>query len=61
MKTEEKLKHYIKSERLKYLGLGLVTGFFIGMSQEPYRTWFIFIFVIIAVVMSTYFWKKAKN
>ncbi|MFH1840277.1 MAG: hypothetical protein ABH849_03950 [Nanoarchaeota archaeon] len=55
------IKSYVKSERLKYLALGLVAGFFIGLSQEPYRTWFIFIFVILAVIMGSWFWKKSKT
>ena len=59
MKTEQKFKSYILSQRFKYLALGLIAGYFIGITQEPYNYIFILVFVFLAIVLSLYFNKKS--
>jgi hypothetical protein len=53
-----KPENYIKSQRVKYLTLGALAGFFIGLNDEPYRTPMIFAFVLIGLVVS---WRLSKR
>jgi hypothetical protein len=53
-------KNYIKSQRLTYLVLGLVCGYFIMLNDEPLATWMMFGFVIVGVVLSLWMGKNGK-
>jgi len=57
----QQIKHYIISERLKYLVLGLVAGFFIGITEESYSRILIIVLVVAGFILSMYFWKKSKK
>ena len=54
----ENIKRYILSQRFKYVTLGLVAGYFIALTQNPYRTIFIVAFVVIGTILS---WRFSKN
>jgi hypothetical protein len=51
-------KNYIKSQRITYLTLGLVAGYFIMLNDEPIRTWMMFGFVVVGVALSILMWRK---
>jgi hypothetical protein len=53
-----KAENYIKSQRVKYLTIGALAGFFIGLNGEPYRTPMIFAFVLIGLIVS---WRLSKR
>jgi len=55
------IKKYILSQRFKYLVLGAVAGYFIALTQDPYRTIFIVAFVVIGTILSWRFSKDARK
>ncbi len=53
------MKNYILSQRLTYLTLGLVAGYFFGISED-YGSTFLVVFVVLGVILSFYFGRKDK-
>jgi hypothetical protein len=51
-------KNYIKSQRITYLTLGLVAGYFIMLNDEPLRTWMMFGFVVVGVILSIWMGRR---
>ena len=52
------LKKYILSQRLSYLALGALGGFFIGLNEVPINYYMLLGFVLVAVLIS--WWIKKK-
>ena len=51
-------KNYILSERLSYLALGALVGYFIGKNRSPIDYYMIVGFVLLAVLIS--WWIKKR-
>ncbi len=49
---------YIQSQRLSYLALGSIVGFFIGLNEAPINYYMIVGFVLLAILIS--WWVKRK-
>jgi len=54
-------KKYIKSQRLTYLALGLVAGYFGGLGKDNYGDIIVLVIVVLAVGLSYWFGRRDKN
>ena len=51
-------KNYVISQRLAYLGMGSIVGYFIAQNKEPLSYYMIVGFVLFAIIISEYFRRK---
>ena len=58
---EQKFKNYILSQRFKYLALGLIAGYFAGISGEPWRYILIIVFFFLAMFLSLWYGKRINS
>ena len=49
---------YIKSQRLTYLALGLVAGYFGGLAKDNYGDLIVLVIVVTATALAFWFGKK---
>ena len=52
MSKQQSIKNYIISQRLTYLTLGTIIGYFIAQNQRPYDIILIFVFAILGLILS---------
>ena len=52
MSKQQSIKNYIISQRLTYLTLGTIIGYFIAQNQRPYDIILISIFTILGLILS---------
>ena len=50
--------NYIKSQRLTYLAMGLVAGYFGGLAKDNYGDLIVLVIVVLAVGLAFWFGRK---
>ena len=53
-------KNYIISQRLKYLTLGVLVGYFMARNEAPLRYYLLGFFVLFGIILTLYFSKKGS-
>ena len=51
-------RNYVISQRISYLGMGSIVGYFIAQNEEPLSYYMIIGFVLFAIIISEYFRRK---
>ncbi len=53
-------KNYLIGQRLTYLILGVVVGYFFSLNQQPIKNILFIVFVVIGTILAFWFRKKNK-